>query len=123
MTEVMRRLIGIFIISWLCIPFAAAQLIPMSSVNSRAQENSTTYTPQVSEVGATDAPMLGSTAQTPYYAPRRIPGGGGGGGVDWRDEDTENTDIEQPLSNGLWCLLVLAFVYGMIIVRRKKQTI
>lgn len=121
MAEVMRRIIGIFIISWLCIPFATAQLIPMSSVNSRAQENSTTYTPQVSEVGATDAPMLGSTAQTPYYAPRRIPGGGGG--VDWDDEDTEDTDIELPLSDGLWCLLVLAFVYGMIIVRRKRQTI
>lgn len=119
----MRRIIGIFIISWLCIPYAAAQLIPMSSVNSRAQENSTTYTPQISEVGATDAPMLGSTAQAPYYAPRRIPGGGGGGGVDCGDEDTENTDIELPISDGIWWLAALAFAYGMIIVRRKRQTI
>ncbi|MBQ4395667.1 MAG: hypothetical protein II825_10295 [Paludibacteraceae bacterium] len=118
----MRRIIGIFIIT-LCVAVAQAQLLPMSSVNSRAQLSSTTYTPQVSEVGATEAPMLGTTAQTPYYAPRRIPGGGGGGGVDWEDENTENTDIEQPISDGLWCLLVLAFVYGMIIVRRKRQTI
>lgn len=55
--------------------------------------------------------MLGTTAQTPYYTPRRIPGGGGGGGVDWGDENTENTDIEQPLSDGTGILLLMALVF------------
>lgn len=109
--EIMRRIIGILVLSLICVCYASAQLIPMSSVNTRAQSPSTTYTPQVSEVGAAEAPSLGTTAQTPYYSPRRLPGGGGGGGVDWNDENTENTDIEQPLSDGTGFLMLMALAF------------
>lgn len=92
----------------------------MSSVNARAQSSSTTYTPQVSEVGATEAPLLGTTAQTPYYSPRRLPGGGGGGGVNWGDENTENTDIEHPLSDGIGFLVLLAL--GFVLFKNIKNS-
>ncbi len=53
----------------------------------------------------------------PFGGPRKAPPTGND------DEEGGNTQIYLPLSDGLWCLLVLAFVYGVISVRRRKQTI
>ena len=80
-----------------------------------------TYASKVSQVGATEAPMLSSTAQVPFASPRRLPGGG----VDFGDENggegVENTGFEQPLDGGVFVLLFLALCYTAVVFFRRRR--
>lgn len=84
--------------------------------------NSHEYSSAHSELAAPfaqEAPRVTAASgdMRPFGGPRKAPPTGND------DDEGGNTDIELPLSDGFWWLAALAFVYGMIIVRRKRQTI
>ena len=93
-------------------------VVTMPSLPARA------YKPQVTQVGATEAPELSYTADAAFGSPRRLPGGGGGG-VDFGGENggsgVENTGFEEPLGSCIGALLFFALCYAAAIFIRRRR--